>query len=99
MENRGGNRYSRMLQMPTPKRDRLVAEIRERTMDALRESDISEILGPISNEKIGAPATAALKAVVAGEIAERAVSAMEVAKKKNLKLGAAAVIISGMATR
>jgi len=71
-------------------------KIRKEALDALEGSDMSKVLELVgtveSNE-----ASAALKAVLAERITEYAVKALQEARKRNTKVGAAAIIIAARA--
>ncbi len=77
-------------------RDR-TRRIRDRAVEALRDSDLSgvfEIAGIESLEADGGTAGAALKAVLAERLADYTIRAMNVARKRRIKLGAAAIILA-----
>ncbi len=69
-------------------------ELRARALAALKDSDLTEVFETVGTEEDFGEAGAALKTVIAEKMAEYAVRAMKIAKKKKMKLGAAAVIIA-----
>jgi hypothetical protein len=67
--------------------------IRDKALEALKDSDLTEVF-----ETAGIPdsfeAGAALKAILADRMADYTIRAMKEAKRRNMKVGAAAIIIA-----
>lgn len=68
-------------------------KIREKMIDALKDSDFTEVLES-GDIKVDGAAGAALKAVLSEKAAEYAARAIRLAKRKKMKFGAAAIIIA-----
>ncbi len=68
-------------------------KIREKMIDALKDSDFTEVLES-GDIKVDGAAGAALKAVLSEKAAEYAAKAIRLAKRKRMKFGAAAIIIA-----
>ncbi|MGC8622802.1 MAG: hypothetical protein ACP5UC_02475 [Candidatus Micrarchaeia archaeon] len=68
-------------------------EIREKMIDALKDSDFTEVFES-GDIKVDGAAGAALKAVLSEKAAEYAAKAIKLAKKRRMKFGAAAIIIA-----
>jgi glycerate-2-kinase len=68
--------------------------IRVRVAEAMRGSDLSAVFDLDGVDGNAEHAGAALKAVLAQKMTEYAIKAIEEARKRNMQLGAAAVIIA-----
>ena len=70
-------------------------EIRKRAIEALRQSDLDEIMELLgAAESRGDEASAALKAILAERIVEYTMKARDEAKKRKMPMGAAAILIA-----
>lgn len=69
-------------------------QIRDKALEALKQSDLSTVFELTGMEGNMETAGAAMRTVLAEKLAECTIRAMEEAKKRNLKLGAAAIIIA-----
>ncbi|MDE1868477.1 MAG: hypothetical protein KGH60_00725 [Candidatus Micrarchaeota archaeon] len=73
----------------------MVRRVRDQAQEALEDCDLSEVMAAIgSDQEDGAAAGAMLKTILAERMAEYAVRAMGVAKKRGMRPGAAAIIIA-----
>ncbi|MFI5412961.1 MAG: hypothetical protein ACHQX1_03650 [Candidatus Micrarchaeales archaeon] len=70
------------------------ARVRRKAIEALKDSDLTEVFETAGIELSDESAGAALKAVLAERLAECTIRAMKEAKRRGMKLGAAAVIIA-----
>lgn len=75
-------------------REERARKVRKRAVAALKDSDLSDVLGLMGSGCDDRATSAALKAVLAERMTEYAMRAMEEAKKRKVKLGAATVIIA-----
>ncbi len=79
----------------TGKRELEVAlRIKERAADALRDSKIEKIFGEAGMESFDETAGSALRALLAEKTAEYTMRAIKEARKRGMRLGAAALIIA-----
>ena len=69
-------------------------KIRDRALEALKDSDLTAVFETAGIDDSYETAGAALKAVLAEKLADCTIRAMGVARKRGMKLGAAAVIIA-----
>ena len=70
------------------------AMIKDKAIEALHESDFAAVFELAGMDGNAESAGAAMKTVLAEKLAEYTIRAMEEAKKRNMKLGAAAIIIA-----
>ena len=70
------------------------ALIKGKAAEALRNSDLTEVFELAGVEYSTATAGTAMKAVLAEKLAEYTIKAMGEAKKRKMRLGAAAIIIA-----
>ncbi len=70
------------------------AAIRNKAVRALQNSDLTEVFELAGMDVNPATAGSAMRAVLAEKLAECTIKAMRVAKKKGMKLDAAAIIIA-----
>ena len=73
---------------------KVALRIRERAAAALKDSDMEDIFSEAGAYEVDETAGSALKALLAEKTAEYAVRAMKEAKKRGMRLGAAALIIA-----
>lgn len=74
--------------------DQVRKRIKSAAAEAIEEVNLSEILQLAGADGNADEAGAALKAVIAERVAEYATGAMDEARKRKIKLGAAAIIIA-----
>lgn len=72
----------------------IAKKVRQEAITALEDSDFGEVLGALGMDNDDGATSAALKAVIVERITEYAVGALKEAKKRGVRLGAAAVIIA-----
>ncbi|MDE1871231.1 MAG: hypothetical protein KGI06_03260 [Candidatus Micrarchaeota archaeon] len=80
-------------------RQRVARRIKSKAQEVLERSDWHEVLDLAGMAEGNGEATAALKAIMADRITEYTVKAMDEAKRRGTKLGAAAIIIAASKTR
>ena len=68
--------------------------IKNKAIEALRESNLAAVFELAGMDGNVESAGAAMKTVLAEKLAEYTIRAMEEAKKRNMRLGAAAIIIA-----
>lgn len=75
-------------------RQGIESRMRSKAAEALEMSDLTEVLELAGATPGNGEANAALKAIIAERIAHYAIRAMKIAKKKKIKLSAAAFVIA-----
>ena len=75
-------------------KEEIAKRVRQEAITALKDSDFGEVLEALGTENDDGATSAALKAVLVERITEYAVGALREAKKRGVKLGAAAIIIA-----
>lgn len=80
-------------------REEIKRKVREEAITALKDSDLTEVLELLGIEGNYGATSAALKAVLADQITEYAMGAMREAKKRGVRVGAAAIIIAASESR
>ncbi|MGC8688406.1 MAG: hypothetical protein ACP5RQ_03350 [Candidatus Micrarchaeia archaeon] len=85
---------SNEIKLKEVKTEKTAAQIKARAIEALENSDISEVLKIIGMNENKEVAGAAMKELLAQKLAEYAMAAIDEAKKRNMRLGAAAIIIA-----
>lgn len=75
-------------------RQRIARRIKTKAREVLEKSDWHEVLDLAGMAECNGEATAALKAILAERITEYTVKAMDEAKRRGTRLGAAAMIIA-----
>ncbi|MGD0729601.1 MAG: hypothetical protein ABR981_05995 [Candidatus Micrarchaeaceae archaeon] len=73
---------------------RIAKQIKDKALEALEKSDLSEVLELAGTMERNEEASAAMKAILAEKITEYTIKAMGEAKKRGTKVGAAAIIIA-----
>ena len=73
--------------------------IKDKAIEALHESDLAAVFELAGMDGNIESAGAAMKTVLAEKLAEYTIRAMEEAKRRNMKLGAAAIIIAAQGDR
>lgn len=68
--------------------------IRDKALEALKKSDMTAVFEMAGVEGNFETAGAAMRTVLAEKLAEYTIRAMEEAKRRNMKVGAAAIIIA-----
>ncbi len=75
--------------------ERIVEErLRTKATDIMRKSDLSDILELMGAKENDAAASTAMKGILAQHMCECAVDAMREAKRRRMRVGAAAIIIA-----
>jgi hypothetical protein len=77
----------------------MAKKVREQAFTALKDSDLSEVLELLGADVNDGPTSAALKAVLAERMTDYAIGAMNEAKKRGVKVGAATIIIAASENR
>jgi predicted N-acetyltransferase YhbS len=76
------------------KSESIATQIKVKAIEALQNSDMSKVLKIIGMDENKEVASAAMKELLAQKFAEYAIAAIKEAKKRNMRLGAAAIIIA-----
>jgi hypothetical protein len=76
------------------KQREVALKVRELAAAALKESDLESVFGAAGAYEVDETAGSALKGLLAEKTTEYIMKAMKVARKKNRRLGAAALIIA-----
>ncbi len=74
--------------------NRVHERLKNKAADIMQESNLSEMLGLMGAEEDDEAASAAMKDVMAEHMSECAMDAMREAKKRRMRVGAAAIIIA-----
>jgi len=89
-----GGEKGASIKLTEVKKGKIAADIKERAIEALQNSDMSKVLELIGLDENSKEASAAMKEVLAQKFAEYTIAAIKEAKKRNMRLGAAAIIIA-----
>ena len=78
----------------TVEENRVQRRLRTKAADIMQESNLSEMLELMGAEENDAAASAAMKAMMAQHMCDCAIEAMRAAKKRRMRVGAAAIILA-----